>query len=84
MVRILNQDTRNFVVRSYDIEKIYKLLETEVGSTSISIECSDNIRRSFDSFNEFDNYDNSSNKSITDLSIYSYSKPFGNEKKRVR
>ena len=63
--------TRNhaYVVRSSDLEKLYKLLEDRIGTVTVSASCADDMKREFDNWEEVDSFDNPPSKKIISLSI---------------
>ena len=71
MARLNSRCVGSFTVSSRDVEKICKLLESQIGPPKLSTECLDDVERSFDSFNELDSYENPPNRTITSLSISS-------------
>ena len=62
-----------FVIRLYDLEKLWKLLEAHIGTVTASAECSDEMEREFDAWEELASYDNPPAKKIIRLSIESRS-----------
>ena len=62
-----------FVVRLSDLEKLWKLLEVQVGVVTASAKCSDEMEREFDAWEELASYENPPAKKIIELSIESHS-----------
>ena len=71
MARLNSRCVGSFTVNSCDVEKICKLLESQIGPPKISTECLDDVERSFNSFDELASYENPSTRRITSLSISS-------------
>ena len=67
--------TRNhaFVVRSSDLENLWKVLEDRVGTVTASAKCSDDVEREFDDLKELLSYDNAPTRKIVELSVNSVS-----------
>ena len=60
-----------FVVRSSDLENLWKVLEDRVGTVTASAKCSDDVEREFDDLKELLSYDNAPTKKIVELSVNS-------------
>ena len=60
-----------FVVRSSDLENLWKVLEDRVGTVTASTKCSDNVKREFDDLKELLSYDNAPTGKIVELSVRS-------------
>lgn len=73
MVRISGRVAGSFVLRLVDLEKISELLQTRVGSTTFSTDCSDDIERVFETLDELNSFENPPTKSITSLSVHASS-----------
>ena len=60
-----------FVVRSSDLEKLWKVLEDHIGTVTVSVECLDDVKREFNDLKELLSYDNSPARRIVSLSVES-------------
>ena len=60
-----------FVVRSSDLENLWKVLEDRVGTVTASAKCSDDVEREFDDLKELLSYDNAPTRKIDELSVRS-------------
>ena len=58
-----------FNLRLDDLWKIWELLEEQVGTVKVSVRCSDDMVRTFDTWKELVSYDNPPTKKIIGLSI---------------
>lgn len=65
--------TRNhaFVLQASDLVKLWRLLAKYGGAVTVSVDCTDDIRRQFDNLDELLSYDNPSTKRIKALFITS-------------
>lgn len=58
-----------YVVWLSDLEKLYRLLEERVGSVTVRAQCSDEMKREFETWQEVACYDNVPSKKIMSLCL---------------
>ena len=69
MVHITDEFDTSLAIDVAAIRRIIRLYESRVGPSQISVQCSDNISRDFNSVDELDHFENSPNKAIRFLAI---------------
>jgi hypothetical protein len=62
------------IIKSSDIETLWKLLDEEFEEIQIKIKCNDGISRTYSSYKEFEKFDNPKSKEIRSIFVNGYDK----------
>ena len=69
MVRIRSRQDGVYALLPSDVQHICKILENEGAKVSMSIDCADDIQRTFATFEELDAYENTPSKQVAELTV---------------
>ena len=65
-----------YVVHLPDLEKLWNLMETRVGSVAFEADCVDEVQREFDCWEDLKSYENAPSKQIVEMSLGARSRDF--------
>ena len=68
-VRYSTERNHAFVVGLSDLQKLWELLDQQVGSVSVSAKCGDEITREFSDWDQLSSYDNAPRREVIKLSM---------------
>jgi len=71
---VKKSETRTFVIEEKHIKDIWELLQSRIGPPEITILCTDDIERRYDTWKNFILFDNSKSKEIKEIAINAESK----------
>ena len=77
--KVNKSETRTFVINKEHIKNIWELLQSRIGSTTITIVCADDIEREYDTWKKFTLFDNSKSKQIKELAIHAQSEDYAKQ-----
>ena len=69
MVRIRSRQDGVYALHPSDVQHICKILEDGGAKVSMSVDCADDIQRTFATFEELDAYENTPSKQVAELSV---------------